>query len=244
MKRSTEMRQWNKDEILPDGNWEFDDEVTACFDDMLSRSIPQYDMMRKIVSEMASNFLRSNTNVIDIGCSKGDVISSLLPYTGNLKNINFIGCDVSKPMLDEATKKFESYSNIDIVSNDLKYQFPNKSANLILSVLTLQFIPIEYRQNILQNIYNSLNESGAFILVEKVLGSSCEIDNVLCDVYYKLKSKNGYNEEQIKRKKMALEGVLVPVTAPMNCDFLKSAGFRKIDCFWRWMNFSGWIAIK
>ena len=41
-----------------------------------------------------------------------------------------------------------------------------------------------------------------------------------------------------------LEGVLVPVSAAMNERFLRNAGFAKVECFWRWMNFAAWIAVK
>ena len=34
-----------KDNILVDKKWEFDSNVADCFEDMLSRSIPQYDVM-------------------------------------------------------------------------------------------------------------------------------------------------------------------------------------------------------
>jgi len=51
-------------------------------------------------------------------------------------------------------------------------------------------------------------------------------------------------QEQIASKRKSLEGVLVPITARWNEDMLKAAGFRKIDCFWRNLNFAGWIAIK
>jgi tRNA (cmo5U34)-methyltransferase len=36
----------------------------------------------------------------------------------------------------------------------------------------------------------------------------------------------------------------VPVTARWNEELLRSAGFVDIDCFWRWMNFAGWIAVR
>mgnify|MGYP002682876247 CR=1 FL=1 len=49
---------------------------------------------------------------------------------------------------------------------------------------------------------------------------------------------------EIERKRLSLEGVQVPVTARWNEDMLRSAGFDKIECFWRWMNFAGWVAIK
>jgi tRNA (cmo5U34)-methyltransferase len=36
----------------------------------------------------------------------------------------------------------------------------------------------------------------------------------------------------------------VPVTAAWNEDLLQQAGFRHVECFWRWLNFGGWIAVK
>ena len=56
--------------------------------------------------------------------------------------------------------------------------------------------------------------------------------------------ENGYSAEEIERKRLSLEGVLVPVTARMNEDLLRSAGFDQVDCFWRWANFAGWLAIR
>ena len=49
---------------------------------------------------------------------------------------------------------------------------------------------------------------------------------------------------QIRDKRKSLEGVLVPVTAKWNEDILRQCGFRKVDCFWRCLNFAAWVAIK
>ncbi len=43
----------HKDHVIPEGKWEFDAQVTDVFDEMLRRSIPQYDVMRNAVSERA-----------------------------------------------------------------------------------------------------------------------------------------------------------------------------------------------
>jgi tRNA (cmo5U34)-methyltransferase len=59
-----------------------------------------------------------------------------------------------------------------------------------------------------------------------------------------MKRANGYSEEQIVRKRLALEGVLVPMTARGNEELLATAGFEAIDCFWRWMNFAAWVAVR
>jgi hypothetical protein len=36
----------------------------------------------------------------------------------------------------------------------------------------------------------------------------------------------------------------VPVTARWNEDMVREAGFRDVDCIWRWCNFAAWIARK
>ena len=81
-------------------------------------------------------------------------------------------------------------------------------------------------------------------MVEKVLGNTSNINELFINEYHSYKEINGYSKEQIERKKLSLEGVLVPVTNDWNIDLLKQAGFRQIDVFWRWMNFVGYIAIK
>ena len=62
--------------------------------------------------------------------------------------------------------------------------------------------------------------------------------------YYDIKRMNGYSEDSIQTKKKSLEGVLVPLTYSFNEVFLSKAGFKSIDCFWKCLNFCGWIAIK
>jgi tRNA (cmo5U34)-methyltransferase len=108
----------------------------------------------------------------------------------------------------------------------------------------LQFIPIEYRQRIIQNAYDNTIDGGAFLLVEKVLGADAFSDRLLVETYYDRKGENGYSTDQITAKRRSLEGVLVPVTADWNVEMLKQAGFKHIECYWRNLNFAAWIGIK
>ena len=81
-------------------------------------------------------------------------------------------------------------------------------------------------------------------MVEKVLGNSAFLNELMVSGYLELKAGNDYTREQIERKRLSLEGVLVPVTSKWNEELLTQAGFREVDCFWRWMNFAGWVAVK
>ena len=232
---------------LKKSKWEFDDTVTQCFEDMLERSIPQYDIMRKAVFNLGCKTLEKHTNksILDIGCSNGLSLESFVSKYG--AKARYKGIDVSEPMLKSAKERFQGYIDINIVNieyMDITKEIPEDIFSLIMSILTIQFTPIEYRQKIIQKIYDNLAVNGCFIMVEKVLGNCSELNEIMVDEYLSLKENNGYTKEQIVRKQMALEGVLVPVTSAWNIDLLKQAGFRKIDVFWRWMNFEGYICIK
>lgn len=225
--------------------WQFNEDVTNVFSDMLSRSIPGYESMRELVYRIAKNYAKEGTNILDIGCSSGLSSEKLIEAIGS--GCNFVLTDVSKPMLEQCRIKYSDaieQGYVTIKNNDLRKNLPVKGCSVIISCLTIQFTPIEYRQYILENIYNSLEPGGAFIFVEKVLGNTNEIDKVLVKEYYDLKKDNRYTEEQIAKKRESLEGVLVPLTSDMNESMLRSCGFRKVDVFWRYLNFSAIIAIK
>lgn len=234
-----------QDQVMPSGKWEFDGEVASVFDDMLSRSIPQYDVMRRACFDIACKYIHPNTDILDLGCSRGESLAFLVDRFGS--DNRYIGIDVSQPMIDAARDRFKMEVERGVVkidNFDLRAGFPPVLASVTLCVLTLQFTPIEYRLRIMQDIYDHIMPGGALILVEKVIGGSAKLNASMVDIYYDLKSRNGYSQEQIERKRLSLEGVLVPMTAKWNEEMMSIVGFRQIDCFWRWMNFAGWVAIK
>jgi tRNA (cmo5U34)-methyltransferase len=219
--------------------------VTAVFGDMLTRSIPQYEVMRRSVFEFGMAIARPDTFIMDLGCSRGD---GLAPFVGALGHRNrYLGVDVSAPMLTASRQRFEpeiAAGLVQILDFDLRTGYPKGAASLTLSILSLQFIPIEHRQRVLYDAYTNTEPGGGFILVEKVLGNSAKINESMVDLYHARKREAGYSAEEVERKKLSLEGVLVPVTAQWNEELLRAAGFREVDCFWRWMNFAGWVAMK
>jgi tRNA (cmo5U34)-methyltransferase len=205
---------------------------------MLARSIPQYAVMRKGVADIASRHAVDNAHIMDLGTSRGGAIADLIEARGT--KCRYVGLEISKPMLEHAQRRFAAFDGyVNIREHDLRRGIPNIPCSVVLSILTLQFVPIEYRLGIVQAVYNTLRPGGAFILLEKILGNSGSIDSLMVDLYYSLKGANGYSGEEIERKRTSLEGVLVPITARWNEDMLNQAGFRQVDCFWRWMNFAG-----
>jgi tRNA (cmo5U34)-methyltransferase len=225
--------------------WRFDRDVTDGFENMLARSIPEYSTMRALVFDLGATLVQPGTAIVDIGCSKGDALAPFVQHFGPANR--YIGAELSEPMLEAARRRFAaeiSQGVVDIRHLDLRVEYPPERACLTLAVLSIQFIPIECRERVMQRIAAHTAPGGGLVLVEKVLGSSARIEGMLTRRYYALKAANGYTSEQIERKRLALEGVLVPASAQWNENLMRAAGFDHIECFWRWCNFAGWIAIK
>lgn len=232
------------DHTQPRAVWAFDDAVTNAFDDMLARSIPQYDDMRELVTSLALAHLQTGGAVVDLGCSRGGALAPLVERTrDSYWRRCFVGCEVSPPMLDAARARFSDDACVDIRRLDLRTDYPIELACVTLCVLTLQFVPIDHRLRLVREMRRHTMPGGCVLLVEKVLGATDVVDKRLTEHYHALKLAHGYSREDVERKRLSLEGVLVPITARWTEDMLTRAGFEHVDCVWRWGKFAAWLAV-
>lgn len=230
---------------FPSGaKWQFDAGVVSCFDDMLRRSIPTLDVMRAAVVNHAVRLAQPDTDIVDLGCSRGDSLALLRRELGDL--VRYVGVESSAEFLDVCRERFAAEvadGRMSLSQLDLAERYPTAKASVTLAVLTLQFIPLECRPRLVENVFASTIPGGALIVVEKVLGGSPALDRRFVEAYYAMKAANGYSAEEIEAKRQSLKGVLVPLTAEWNERLLHQAGFAA-ECFWRWNNFAAWLALK
>src|SRR5262245_42613253 len=118
---------------LPDGPWAFDEEVTQVFDDMLRRSIPQLETMRECVFEVGRRFVQPDTDVVDLGCSRGE---ALAPFVAAFRSTaRFVGVEVSSPMLAASRARFADdlpTGTVRLLDVDLRDGYPDVAASLTL----------------------------------------------------------------------------------------------------------------
>ena len=234
-----------KDEITKVSDFKFGTTVVNVFDDMVSRSVPYYNEMQRMLAEIAADHVKEGTFVYDLGCSTGTTLiglDQLIP-----SDIRFIGIDESQEMLDKCDVKLKEAGFVrpyDLVAGDLHQQLPIHNGSVVILCLTLQFVRPLYRERLLKNIYDGLNPGGVLLLVEKVLAESSIFNRDFIKYYYNYKRRNHYSELEISQKREALENVLIPYKLSENMLLLKEAGFADCEIFFKWYNFSGMIAYK
>jgi tRNA (cmo5U34)-methyltransferase len=226
-------------------DFSFNKSVVKVFDNMVTRSVPFYTEIQRMIGEMGKDFATEGSIVYDLGCSTGTTLINLderLPH-----DIEFIGLDNSEEMVKQCIKNFETANinrKFEIRNYDLNSGISIPNASVVIMCLTLQFIRPLYRERLLQQIYDQMNENGCLILVEKVVGEDSLFNRMFIDYYYDFKRRNHYNDIEITKKREALENVLIPYKLLENREMILSKGFRYCEVFFKWYNFAGLVAIK
>ncbi|HEV2852844.1 MAG TPA: carboxy-S-adenosyl-L-methionine synthase CmoA [Thermoanaerobaculia bacterium] len=228
-------------------DFNFGKETAVVFDDMLSRSVPFYGEVQRMVGEMAADFAAPGTAVYDLGCSTCTTFLQIAQFLPPGLDVRFVGIDSSKEMLEIARGKLREEGfpyEYELQCADLDQGIEIRDASVVLLVLTLQFVRPLYRERLIHRISEGMADNGCLILVEKVLGENSTFNRLFIKHYYEMKKRNGYSELEIAQKREALENVLIPYRLEENKELLRSQGFRHVDVFFKWYNFCGMLAMK
>jgi tRNA (cmo5U34)-methyltransferase len=234
-----------KNPITQSADFKFDQRVVTVFDDMVTRSVPYYLEIQRMIGELAQEYARIGTTVYDLGCSTGTTMKNMDNTVDN--KIKFIGVDDSSQMLKQCEENLKNSGmtrSIELLNVDLNRGIKIENASVVVLCLTLQFIRPLYRVKLLDQIRNGLVEGGCLILVEKLLAEEANLNRNFIKYYYDFKKRNNYSEMEIAQKREALENVLVPYKLSEDIDMLLTSGFSHCEVFFKWYNFAGMIAFK
>ncbi len=222
--------------------WTFDD-IAGKFDEHIASSVPLYRQGHRLIAELAPFFLPKEGQVIEVGCSTGNLAATLLHNNAGREDIHYLGIDPVPSMLEQAQAKLAhdsraSFQCIDLLGAELP------AADLLIAYYTMQFIPPSVRQQAYDKLYNSLQWGGALVLFEKVRAPDARFQDIASQLYSDYKLDNGFSEEAIINKSRSLKGVLEPFSTQGNLDLLARAGFTDVMTLAKWVNFEGFLAIK
>ncbi|MCB0325914.1 MAG: carboxy-S-adenosyl-L-methionine synthase CmoA, partial [Bdellovibrionales bacterium] len=213
------------------GDFRFDESVASVFDNMVERSIPNYWELQHLTAALAKRRCVSGSRIYDLGCSTGTTLSLIAAAIAPMQT-ELIGVDASTPMIEKCRQKLRRQKVASAVKLHAcpveDFLFDEQSASLCISHYTVQFLDPQLRPALVRAIYRSLLPGGCFLLSEKIRFDCPATQEFTEELYYDFKRRNGYSEREIQQKRVALEGVLRPLTAEQNVDLLRGAGFSRI----------------
>lgn len=222
----------------------FDDKVVDVFPDMINRSVPGYGTIINLIGIIAEQYTKPNTRLYDLGCSLGAASLSMrhrLTKTGcDIISVDNAGAMIER--LDKILLRDNSKTKVKTLCADIQ-DVEISNASIAVMNFTLQFIPLDERENILKKIYDGLNEGGCLILSEKLAFDEKE-NKVQTELHHAFKKSNGYSELEIAQKRSALENVLIPESKETHLQRLTTTGFSHVSPIFQCFNFASFIAIK
>jgi tRNA (cmo5U34)-methyltransferase len=222
--------------------FEFNETVARVFQDMISRSVPGYSLLLRMIGLYAELFVQRHSRVYDLGCSLGEA-SLVIADRCALLDCEIIAIDNSAAMIARCRQHGAAGASIDWRCEDIRHTEIGDASMVVLN-LTLQFLPPEQRQPLLQRIFDGLRPGGVLVLSEKITFADAAENERMQQLYQGFKKTMGYSDLEISQKRNALENVLIPDTAEQHLQRLQTAGFGEIYQCFRGLNFASWLALK
>jgi len=228
------------------------------FDEHIDKSIRGYSYLLDDVVSLSRHFVENDTNVYDIGCSTGKMTQRLVEANfDHCTNAKWYGIEIADGFQEELKLRHaeinktvrqllgvgeSSKTKVYFHQQDIRNTII-KNASLVTSIFTLQFMPKKDRQNVIDSIWEGLNDGGAYIFAEKTICESARHQDMLTFNYYDHKRKS-FTTDDIMNKEVTLRSMMKPNTWAEIQEMLLMAGFQEVQPFWRNHMFVGAIAIK
>ncbi|MFT5655193.1 MAG: tRNA (cmo5U34)-methyltransferase [Arenicella sp.] len=227
--------------------FKFDARVASVFADMISRSVPGYQQILNLLPTLVRQYGVAGHNYYDLGCSLGAGMLAIAQGLSD-KDCTIIGVDTSEPMLREAKPTLDLYAEQNKVNFELQHAdiigFEYSPAAMVLMNFTLQFIAVNQRDQLVNDIYAALCPGGVLVLSEKIKFDHADTNDALIKIYHQYKADQGYSDMEISQKRDAIENVLIPETLGTHHTRLQNAGFKIITPWVQNLQFVSLLAIK
>lgn len=223
----------------------FDPEVSAIFNNMARRSIPNFYESHAAHARMLSGWIKPNASVLDVGASRGaffDALCAENPEVSIHKTLRLTAVDNSEAMCEYLARDYptakvlcEDVSNPAVLAK-LDYY------DVVCLHYVLQFIQPEKQELVLQRLMDSVKPGGVFIYGHKAKHYGA-LGALTHEEYIRFRVGNGYTREEIEAKTIALKSAMFPVDHNMVMNAINRNFSHAVETF-RFMMFSTVFAVK
>lgn len=222
----------------------FDERVTRVFADMIARSVPGYRLFLETLSVLARQYVADGGHVYDLGCSLG-ACSLAIKQAATATDYRLTAVDNSPAMIRAARATLTAPENagsaaesvaVEVLEADI-LDISFDAPSFVVLGFTLQFLPREARDHLLERIARAMPADGVVVLAEKVHFDDPATQALQTQLHLEFKRLQAYSELEIAGKRQALENVLVTDTLSEHVARLRQAGFTRVTPVLQSFNF-------
>lgn len=209
------------------------------YDELILRLIPKYHEQNETILNLISFDRSKYIKVLDLGCGTG-VLSHLV--LSEFPQAEVVAFDLSENMLlacEQNLKHFED--RLILRQGNFGCDDFDNGYDIILSGLAIHHLDDIEKPRLYKRIFDSLNQGGAFINREVVLGESKSLTEQYHSVWRDYIRKNGEDDEKWFNKYLDED---IPAPVETQTTWLRDIGFVDVGCHWRYFNYAIFGGLK
>jgi tRNA (cmo5U34)-methyltransferase len=214
-------------------------------EELFDQGVERYDGQRRKVIPCFHDFYQTVIDLIPFGESQGFRFLDLGAGTGLLTefilktfpNVTATMIDLSERMLEKAKERFSSNKRVNFLTQDYAHAPLPQSQDLVVSAMSIHHLTDQKKRLLYKRVFEALNPEGVFINADLVKGETDRIERKYQDRWLGWIQRAGL-------QKAELSGILDrmrydrPSTLTQNLQWLREAGFRDVDCSYKYYNFA------
>jgi tRNA (cmo5U34)-methyltransferase len=217
--------------------------LVPCFDDFYGTAVAvaAASLAGRAVAA-ASLAGRPVPRVLDLGAGTG-LLAGLLAAAVPAVELTLV--DGAPSMLAIAGERLTRQgARHRTVVGDLAEPLPAGPFDAVVSALAIHHLADEAKRDLYARIRAAVVPGGVFVNAEQVAGPTPALDRRYHEVWLAGTRASGATDEDLAgaAERMAYDR---PAPVEAQCDWLRTAGFVDVDCFfksWRFAVFGGWVA--
>ncbi|MBI4180172.1 class I SAM-dependent methyltransferase [bacterium] len=213
-------RKWAKDYDAPDRE----------------KIIPGFDDFYQTVVRMIHPRKNARLHILELGPGTGILTERVLSA---FPRARLTGIDLTDEMLRQAEKRLNRYrmrcvlrqGDFDTTAFDGPY-------DAVISSLAIHHLPPAGKRRLYKKIQRCLKSGGAFINADMVKSESAFIQKRYLALWENFMRSGGVSEDYIRRRFRGARKVDIYDTLTDQLLWLRHAGFKSVDVFWKHWNFA------
>jgi len=220
------------------------EELAPIYDAVFPAVVPKYAEAHDVLLSMLPFGSGDSVHILELGCGTGELTRKLVEHFSAAR---ISALDVSPSMLREAVRKLRPFEErVDLLQRDLTdpaWHEGFEDVDAVVAAYTLDYLPLDVHERLVSQVFDLLVPGGRFVSCEFIEPEDPRVGDVFRNLEYQLISR------QVAQKRVSEENIKILVglaeSGPKHhvvrisslLEWLRKAGFDRVDTPWRFFNF-------